>query len=146
MHGHIRLLHSPLAKSASICVPTALAPLEWQAEEVCSVYATWMCDSCGYSKKQAHKKVRINKVPGPENVADANTKPADRRSLEFCHTSMGVTEIPKQLRDTVLWHARSLCVTAHGSTVKMAGTVLAMAAAASARVLTLFDVYDVVPY
>ena len=31
----------------------------------------------------AAKRVRISKVPGPENVADANTKPADRRSLEF---------------------------------------------------------------
>ena len=41
-------------------------------------------------------------VPGPENVADANTKPADRRSLEFCRLNIGVTEIPKQFRDTVL--------------------------------------------
>ena len=28
--------------------------------------------------------VRISYVPGPENVADANTKPVDKRSLEFC--------------------------------------------------------------
>ena len=121
VHGHSRFLHSPLAKSASICVPTALAPLESQAEEVCSVYATWMCDSRGYSKKEAYEKVKINKVPGLENVADANAKPAERRSLEFCRTSMGVTEIPKQLRDTVLRNARSLCFTADGSAAKMAG-------------------------
>ena len=50
----------------------------------------------------ANKNVRISKVPGPENVADANTKPADKRSLEFCRLNMGVTEIPKQFRDTVL--------------------------------------------
>ena len=50
----------------------------------------------------ANKNVRISKVPGPENVADANTKPADKRSLEFCRLKMGVTEIPKQFRDTVL--------------------------------------------
>ena len=50
----------------------------------------------------AAKRVRISKVPGPENVADANTKPADRRSLEFCRMSMGVSQIPSQLRDTVV--------------------------------------------
>ena len=50
----------------------------------------------------ANKNVRISKVPGPENVAGANTKPTDRRSLEFCRMNMGVTEIPKQFRDTAL--------------------------------------------
>ena len=45
----------------------------------------------------ANKNIRISKVPGPENVADADTKPADKRSLEFCRSKMGVTEIPKQL-------------------------------------------------
>ena len=50
----------------------------------------------------ANKNVRISKVPGLEKVADANTKPADRRLLEFCRLNMGVTEIPKQFRDTVL--------------------------------------------
>ena len=50
----------------------------------------------------ANNNVRISKVPGPENVADADTKPADRRSLEFCRSKMGVKEIPKQFRDTVL--------------------------------------------
>ena len=49
-----------------------------------------------------NKNIRISKVPGPENVADANTKPADKRSLEFCRSKMGVTEIPKQFRDAVL--------------------------------------------
>ena len=53
-------------------------------------------------EETASKSVRISKVPGPENVADANTKPADRRSLEFCRLNLGVTEIPKQFRDTVL--------------------------------------------
>ena len=42
-------------------------------------------------QETANKRVRISKVPGPENVADANTKPADRRSLEFYRQSMGVT-------------------------------------------------------
>ena len=51
-------------------------------------------------QETAQKTVRISKVPGPENVADANTKPADKRALEFCRTNMGITEIPKQLRDT----------------------------------------------
>ena len=50
----------------------------------------------------ASKNIRISKVPGPENVADANTKPADKRSFEFCRSKMGVTEIPKQFRDAVL--------------------------------------------
>ena len=50
----------------------------------------------------ASKDIRINKVPGPENVADANTKSADKRSLEFCQSKMGGTEIPKQFRDAVL--------------------------------------------
>ena len=50
----------------------------------------------------ANKNIRISKVRGPENVADANTKLADKRSLEFCRTKMGVTEIPKQFRDAVL--------------------------------------------
>ena len=50
----------------------------------------------------ASKNIRISKVPGPQNVADANTKPADKRSLEFCRSKMGVTEIPKQFRDAVL--------------------------------------------
>ena len=50
----------------------------------------------------ASKNIRISKVPGPENVADANTKPADKRSLEFCRSKMGVTEIPKQFRVAVL--------------------------------------------
>ena len=43
----------------------------------------------------ASKNIRISKEPGPENVADASTKPADKRSLEFCRSKMGVTEIPK---------------------------------------------------
>ena len=46
----------------------------------------------------ANKNIRF----GPENGADANTKPADKRSLEFCRSMMGVTEIPKQFRDAVL--------------------------------------------
>ena len=50
----------------------------------------------------ASNNVRIGKVPGPENVADANTKPADKRSLEFFRLNMCVTEIPKQFRDAVL--------------------------------------------
>ena len=49
-----------------------------------------------------NKNVRISKVPGPEKVAVANTKPADKRWLEFCRLNMGVTEIPKQFRDAVL--------------------------------------------
>ena len=36
------------------------------------------------------KNVRISKGPGPENVADANTQVADKRSLEFCR-------LPRQL-------------------------------------------------
>ena len=46
-----------------------------------------------------------------QNVADANTKSSDRFSLEFCRSKMGVTEIPKQFRDTVLYHSffPSLC-------------------------------------
>ena len=56
----------------------------------------------------ANKNVRISEVPGPENVADANTKHADRRSLEFCRLNVSVTEIPKQFRDTVLRQVR-LC-------------------------------------
>ena len=36
---------------------------------------------------------------GSQNVADSNNKPADRRSLEICRTSLGVTAIlPRQLR------------------------------------------------
>ena len=50
----------------------------------------------------ASKNIRVSKVSGPENVADANTKLADKRSLEFCRSKMGVTEIPKQFRDAVL--------------------------------------------
>ena len=49
----------------------------------------------GRDRQQEHSN-------GPENVADANTKPADKRSLEFCRSKMGVTEIPKQFRDAVL--------------------------------------------
>ena len=37
----------------------------------------------------ANKNIRVGKVLGPENVADANTKPAD-------------TDFPKQFRDAVL--------------------------------------------
>ena len=65
----------------------------------------------------AAKRVRISKVPGPENVADANTKPAHRRSLEFCRMSMGVSQIPSHLRDTFVWSVQhrmffsGLCVT-----------------------------------
>ena len=44
-----------------------------------------------------------------ENVTDVNTKPADSRSLEFCRSKMGVTEIPKQFRDAVLTIFLSLC-------------------------------------
>ena len=50
----------------------------------------------------AAKHVRISKAPGSENVADANTKPADRLSPEFCRMNIGVTQIPKQFRDAVL--------------------------------------------
>ena len=50
----------------------------------------------------AAKNVRISKAPGPENVADANTKPADRRALEICPTSMGVTQIQRQFPDAVV--------------------------------------------
>ena len=73
----------------------------WQAEEVCN----------GYVAETASKKTRISKVPGPENVADANTKPADERSFEFCRSKMGVTEIPKQFRDAVL--SFCFCVIVH---------------------------------
>ena len=52
-------------------------------------------------QETAHKKVRISNVLGPENVADANTKPTNTHSLEFCFTKMGITKIPKQLRDTI---------------------------------------------
>ena len=64
----------------------------------------------------ASKNIRISKVPGPEKVADANTKPADKRSLEFCRSKMGVTEIPKQFRDAVTSSSQSscLCVIVHG--------------------------------
>ena len=41
----------------------------------------------------AAKSVRISWVPGPENIADATAKPADRRSLEF------FTRITEQFRD-----------------------------------------------
>ena len=50
----------------------------------------------------ASKNIRISKMLGPENVGDANTHPADKRSVEFCRSKMGVTEIPKQFRDAVL--------------------------------------------
>ena len=50
----------------------------------------------------ASKNIRISKVPGPENVADADTQLADKRSVEFCRSKMGVTEIPKQFRDAVV--------------------------------------------
>ena len=50
----------------------------------------------------ANKNIRISKVPGPENVVDANTKLADKRSLVFCRSKMGVTEIQKQFRDALL--------------------------------------------
>ena len=43
----------------------------------------------------AAKRVRISKVPGPENVADANAKHADKRSLEFCRMSLGVLADPE---------------------------------------------------
>ena len=46
----------------------------------------------------ASKNIRISKVLGPENVADTNTKPADKRF----RSKMGVTEIQKQFRDAVL--------------------------------------------
>ena len=49
----------------------------------------------------AAKRVRISKVPGTDNVADSNTKTADKRSLQFCRSSMVVLPIPKQFRDTV---------------------------------------------
>ena len=50
----------------------------------------------------ANKNIRISKVRGPVNVADANTEPADKRSLEFCRSKIGFIEIPKQFRDAVL--------------------------------------------
>ena len=52
--------------------------------------------------ENASKNIRISNVPAPENVADAYTKPADH-SLEFCRLKMGVTEIPEQFRDAVLY-------------------------------------------
>ena len=36
----------------------------------------------------ASKNIRISKVLAPENVADADTKPADKRSIEFCRSKM----------------------------------------------------------
>ena len=50
----------------------------------------------------ASKNIRISKVLFSENVADADTKPADKRSLEFCRSKMGVTEIPKQFHDSFM--------------------------------------------
>ena len=50
----------------------------------------------------ASKNIRSSKVLGPEKVADANTKLADKCSLEFCRSKMGVAGIPKQFRDAVL--------------------------------------------
>ena len=57
----------------------------------------------------ANKNIRISKVLGPENVADAGTKPADRRSLEFCRSKMGVTEISV----TCSSQSSCLCVIVH---------------------------------
>ena len=78
-------------------------PLEWQAEEVCNGLRrrreTNRTIWAKVSLKIAETNVRISKVLGPENVADANTKLADKRLLEFCRSKMGVTEIPKQCRD-----------------------------------------------
>ena len=48
------------------------------------------------------KRARICKVPGPQNVTDVNTRPVDKRSLEFCGLGMGVTQIPRQFRETAL--------------------------------------------
>ena len=58
--------------------------------------------------ESAAKRVRSSRVPGTVNVVDANTRLADRRSLEFCRMNMGVTQIP---RDTVQVRLRllSLC-------------------------------------
>ena len=63
----------------------------------------WTFDFCGCKQKLPPSVFEAAKVPGPENkVANADIKPADRGSLEFCRMSMGVTQIPKQLRDAVL--------------------------------------------
>ena len=43
----------------------------------------------------SNKNVRIRKVPSSENVADANTKLADRRSLECCRLEYGCQADPE---------------------------------------------------
>ena len=58
-----------------------------------------MCDFYGYKLRLLPSVFE----PGPENVAaDANTKLADKRSIEFCRLNMGVTQIPKRFREAVL--------------------------------------------
>ena len=73
-------------------------PLEWQAEEACNASVIWTCDFFGCKRKLPPSVFKISKVPDPENVADTNTKPAGRSSLEFCRLSMAVTQIPLQRR------------------------------------------------
>ena len=69
------------------------------------------------------KNVRISKVPGPENVADANTKPADRRSLEFCRLNMA-SQRSRNSFAAVLWQVR------HSFPVAVSSLMLTCAATA----------------
>ena len=82
------------------------------------------------------KNIRISKVLGPENVADAYTKPADKCSVEFFRPRMSVRKIAKQVRDAVLQQIQQsfcLCVIVHDHVCSTSLQVL------QAKVLFLID-------
>ena len=95
-----------------MCAQTLLVPLEWrEVGQICTGSVIWTRVFYLWMQAQTSvKRVRICKVPGLQNVADANTKLADRRSHDFTRISMGATHLPKQFRDTVLRQVLHSCL------------------------------------
>ena len=47
----------------------------------CNASVIWTCDFCRLQAETAANRVRISSVPVSKNVADANTKPADKQTF-----------------------------------------------------------------
>ena len=71
-------------------------------------------------QETAQKKVRISNVPGPENVADTNTKPAAARVLSHEHGHHRDSATAARLYLLIHTQSRSLCSWLHSGNCKTA--------------------------
>ena len=73
-----------------------------KGEEVCNGCVIWTFDFCGCKRRPPTRTFESARCLGLRTWLTLTRILADARSLEFCRSKMGVTEIPKHFRDAVL--------------------------------------------